>query len=218
MNETCHIWMRHVTHECVMSNMNETCPSHIWMRCHGICMCVCEGFMGRIFDSVYAYICNIIHRHSGGEAVQRVKGVAHMTMMISLTFRAHYEQVLAEMVVWFVCSTPSSVTAQKQRKNVTFTGYRHTSLPGRAFIDASWRTWRMNSSWCTYNFMMTHTHLRTSLVVILLCSPPRCIYVLGVILWLCDCARVWQISQVSLRATMGAKETGIQVARQYNQI
>jgi len=55
--------------------------------------------MGRVFDSVYAYICNIIHRHIGRGAMQRVRGVAHMTMMIWLTFQAHYEQAFAEMVV-----------------------------------------------------------------------------------------------------------------------
>jgi len=30
MNESCHIWMSHVTYEWVMSHMNESC--HIWMR------------------------------------------------------------------------------------------------------------------------------------------------------------------------------------------
>ena len=29
MNESCHIWMSHVTYEWVMSHMNESC--HIWM-------------------------------------------------------------------------------------------------------------------------------------------------------------------------------------------
>ena len=206
MNETCRIWMRHVTHECVMSNMNELCTSHIWMRCHGICMCVCEGFMGRVFDRVYAYICNIIHRHSGREAVQRVQGVAHMTMMISWTFRAHYEQALAEMVVWIVCSTPLSVTTEKQRKNVTFTGYRHTSLSGR---------FSMNGLWCTYGLIMAHTHMWKLLVIILLCIP---LLVCVLCVWLCDCVCVWQRSQASLRATVAAQENRMQVARQDNQM
>jgi len=43
MNESCHIWMRHVTYEWVMSHMNEAC--HIWMNhttyinesCHSTC-------------------------------------------------------------------------------------------------------------------------------------------------------------------------------------
>ena len=55
--------------------------------------------MGRVFDSVHAYICNIIHRHIGGEAVQRVRVVAHMTMMISVTSLAHHEHAFADMVV-----------------------------------------------------------------------------------------------------------------------
>jgi len=168
MNESCHIWMRHVAYECVMSHMNASCQ--IWMsyvRVTYECVvtvfvCVCEGFMGRVFDRVYAYICNIIHRHSGREAVQRVQGVAHMMMMISWTFRAHYEQALAEMVVWIVCSTPLSVTTEKQRKNVTFTGYRHTSLSGRV---------SMNGLWCTYGLIMAHTHMWKLLVIILLCIP-----------------------------------------------
>jgi len=32
MNESCHIWMSHVTYEWVMSHMNESC--HIWMSHH----------------------------------------------------------------------------------------------------------------------------------------------------------------------------------------
>jgi len=114
------------------------------------CICVC--FTRWVFDSVNLYICNIIHRHIGSKPVQRVRDVAHVTMITWLTFRAHYEQTFAEMVVRFVCSTASSVTKQKQWKNVTFTGYRHTSLSRRV---------SMNESWHTYEFIMAHTHMWT---------------------------------------------------------
>jgi len=57
-----------------------------------VCMiefvCACERVMGLVFDSVYAYTCNIIHRHISKEVVQRVQGVALMTMMLLLIFRA----------------------------------------------------------------------------------------------------------------------------------
>jgi len=117
-----------------------------------IYMCVCVCVRRWVFDSVYVYICNIIHRHIGSKPVQRVRDVAHVTMITWLTFRAHYEQTFAEMVVRFVCSTASSVTKQKQWKNVTFTGYRHTSLSRRV---------SMNESWHTYEFIMAHTHMWT---------------------------------------------------------
>jgi len=144
MKETCHIWMRHVTHECVMSNINASC--HIWMR-HVTYGSVNKPFYIGMSHVTYEWVMSHMI-----EPVQRVRGVAHMAMMISLTFRAHHEQAFADMVVWFVCSTPSSVTTQKQRKNVTFAGYRHTSLSGRV---------SMYGSWCTYAFIMANTHMWT---------------------------------------------------------
>jgi len=109
-------------------------------------------------------------------------------------------------VICLLAVTPSSVTTQKQRKNVTFTGYRHTSLSGRV---------SMNGSWCTYGFIMAHTHMWTLLVTILLWIPPLvCVLCVS----LCDCTCVWQRSQASLRATMAAQENRMQVARQDNQI
>jgi len=85
-------------------------------------------------------------------------------MMNWLTFRAHYEQAFAVIVVWSVGSTPSSITTQKQRKNVTFTGYRHTSLSGRVF---------MNRSWCTCEFM-AHTNMWTLLAGVCMCHVCDC--------------------------------------------
>ena len=40
-------------------------------------VCVCEGVIGQVVGIVYAYICNITHRHIGREVVQRVRGRTH---------------------------------------------------------------------------------------------------------------------------------------------
>jgi len=122
--------------------------------CMCVCLCVCVFVCAtrRVFEIVCISMCNIIQRHIGREPVQWVRGVAHTTMMIFLSFLAHYEQVFAEIIMWFVCSTPSNVTTQKQRSNVICIGYRHTSLSDRVFMKGSWRT---------YDFIMARTHMWT---------------------------------------------------------
>ena len=49
MNESCHIWMRHVTYEGVLSHMNESC--HIWMR-HVTYECVMSHMNAACHESV----------------------------------------------------------------------------------------------------------------------------------------------------------------------
>jgi len=146
--DSCHIWLIHVTHEWVIALLNEKCDicmSHVtneWVMC--------------------TFVCNIIHRHIGRQPVQWVRVLVRMAMMNSLTFRAHCEQAFAQIVVRFVCSTPSSVPTQKQRKNATFTGYRHTHYLAIFNERVTAHIW-MQYAW--------HTLMLTQLVVILLWTP-----------------------------------------------
>ena len=55
MNESCHMWMSHVTYEWVMSYMNESC--HIWMS-HG----TCEWVMSHIAASCHIWMCQVTYQ------------------------------------------------------------------------------------------------------------------------------------------------------------
>jgi len=134
MNESCELWKSYITYELVLSCMYESCHkwvmSHIYDSCHIWLIHVthewviallnekCDIWMSHITNEwvMCTFVCNIIHRHIGRQPVQWVRVLVRMAMMNSLTFPAHYEQAFAQIVVRFVCSTPSSVTTQKKRK------------------------------------------------------------------------------------------------------
>jgi len=52
--ESCHVWMRHVTYECVMSRMNESC--HIWMS-----HVTYEWVMSRISESCHIWMSHVTY-------------------------------------------------------------------------------------------------------------------------------------------------------------
>ena len=76
MNESCHIWMSHVTYEWVMSHMNESC--HIWMShvtyewvmshtnesCHmWMSHVICEWVTSHTNESCHIWMSRATHMH-----------------------------------------------------------------------------------------------------------------------------------------------------------
>jgi len=76
MNESCHIWMSHVTYEWVMSHMNESC--HIWTS-HVTYECVIKA--QRMFCA-WCYIpCHILHVDTMRVCVCRLTECVYIRMM-----------------------------------------------------------------------------------------------------------------------------------------
>jgi hypothetical protein len=125
------------------------------------CVCVLSGGGPTEQGSACIYMCNMIHTQIGGqeengqiEPVQRVRWRARMTMMLSLTFRAHHVEVFTHVVVWFVLDAYLQDT-------------RHSREWVMAHIWMSHDT-HMNESWHTYEWVMAHicmshgTHIHES--------------------------------------------------------
>jgi len=88
---------------CIGKNTNK----HSLLAC--VCGCVCGGGSPSECVRVDIYAHMQSYTHSLGrqeksvqiESGQRVRGGAHLTMIQSLTFRAHHGQAFTQMLVWF---------------------------------------------------------------------------------------------------------------------
>ena len=78
MNESCHIWMSHVTYERVMSHMNESC--HIWMS-----HVKYESVMSHMNESCLTYKWVMSHMNVWNESCRRLATILIVyTMTVEL--------------------------------------------------------------------------------------------------------------------------------------
>jgi len=96
MNESCHIWMSHVTYEWVMSHMNAAC--HIWMSQQHLkviyvtCVCCTRVMMHVTYEWVMNASCHTWMRHV---TYEKVIWKSHEHLRV--TYRVTYEWVMSHM-------------------------------------------------------------------------------------------------------------------------
>ena len=91
MNETCHTWMSHVTHEWFMSHMNESC--HTWMS-HVTHECV----MSHMNESCHTWMSHVTHEcvmsHMNASCHTWMRHVTHEWVMSHMNESCHLSFVM----------------------------------------------------------------------------------------------------------------------------